>query len=66
MGSASDREHCEKIKKQLAKYQIPTEMRVTSAHKNTDQVRPPSAQRLAVKCRQVANTQLSYIPNEYF
>ena len=37
MGSASDREHSEKIRNHLAKYQIPTDMRVTSAHKNTDQ-----------------------------
>ncbi|XP_022701593.1 multifunctional protein ADE2-like isoform X2 [Varroa jacobsoni] len=37
MGSASDRAHCDQIKKHLAKYQIPTEMRITSAHKNTDQ-----------------------------
>jgi len=37
MGSATDRPHCEKIKKCLEKYNIPTDMRVVSAHKNTDQ-----------------------------
>ncbi|XP_018495616.1 multifunctional protein ADE2 [Galendromus occidentalis] len=37
MGSASDLEHCKKIKEKLSQYQIPTDMRITSAHKNTDQ-----------------------------
>jgi len=37
MGSATDRPHCEKIKKCLERYNIPTDMRVVSAHKNTDQ-----------------------------
>lgn len=37
MGSPSDKEHCEKIKKACEKLGVPCELRVASAHKNTDQ-----------------------------
>jgi len=37
MGSKSDIDHCEKIKSTVAKLGIPCEMRVTSAHKSTDE-----------------------------
>lgn len=37
MGSSSDKEHCKKIKQACEKYGLLTEMRVTSAHKGTDQ-----------------------------
>ncbi|XP_064482199.1 multifunctional protein ADE2-like isoform X2 [Ornithodoros turicata] len=37
MGSLSDREHCEKIQKACQRLGVPCEVRVASAHKNTDQ-----------------------------
>lgn len=37
MGSPSDREHCEKIRKACQKFGVPCELRVASAHKGTDQ-----------------------------
>lgn len=37
MGSASDLEHCEKIRKQCKKFGIPCDLRITSAHKGTDE-----------------------------
>ncbi|MCF7919209.1 MAG: phosphoribosylaminoimidazolesuccinocarboxamide synthase [Candidatus Cloacimonetes bacterium] len=38
MGSPSDKEHCGKIKQVLDKYNIFTEMRVVSAHKNGERI----------------------------
>ncbi|XP_048364839.1 bifunctional phosphoribosylaminoimidazole carboxylase/phosphoribosylaminoimidazole succinocarboxamide synthetase isoform X3 [Sphaerodactylus townsendi] len=37
MGSPSDLDHCEKIKKACGSYGIPCELRVTSAHKGPDE-----------------------------
>jgi len=37
MGSPSDMEHCKKIKTKLEQCGVPTEMRVTSAHKGTEE-----------------------------
>jgi len=37
MGSASDMTHCEKIKNVLSKFGVPCEMRITSAHKGTEE-----------------------------
>ncbi|XP_060103348.1 bifunctional phosphoribosylaminoimidazole carboxylase/phosphoribosylaminoimidazole succinocarboxamide synthetase [Heteronotia binoei] len=37
MGSPSDVDHCEKIKKACGNYSIPCELRVTSAHKGPDE-----------------------------
>ena len=37
MGSTSDLGHCEKIKKACGNFGIPCELRVTSAHKGTDE-----------------------------
>ncbi|XP_076357247.1 PAICS bifunctional enzyme isoform X3 [Tachypleus tridentatus] len=37
MGSASDQEHCEKIAQSCQKLGVPCELRVTSAHKGTDE-----------------------------
>jgi len=38
MGSPSDKEHCDKIRKVLDKYNVFTEMRVVSAHKNGERL----------------------------
>lgn len=38
MGSISDLEHCNKIKKCIEKYDIMTDLRVVSAHKNGEQI----------------------------
>ena len=37
MGSSSDTDHCLKIKKNLKDLGVPTEIRVTSAHKGTEE-----------------------------
>lgn len=37
MGSSSDMAHCEKIKQACKSYGVPCELRVTSAHKGTDE-----------------------------
>ncbi len=38
MGSPSDLEHCEKIKSYIDKYDIKTDLRVVSAHKNGEEI----------------------------
>ncbi|WP_310397444.1 phosphoribosylaminoimidazolesuccinocarboxamide synthase [Hymenobacter sp.] len=38
MGSPADKEHCEKIRQQFEGYGIFTQMRVTSAHKNGEEI----------------------------
>ena len=38
MGSPADKEHCEKIRQQFEGYNIFTQMRVTSAHKNGEEI----------------------------
>lgn len=37
MGSSSDADHCLKIKKFLKDLRVPSEIRVTSAHKGTEE-----------------------------
>ena len=37
MGSSSDEAHCEKIRKACSNLGVPCELRVTSAHKQTEQ-----------------------------
>lgn len=37
MGSPSDTAHCEKIQATCRKFGVPCELRVTSAHKGTDE-----------------------------
>lgn len=37
MGSPSDKEHCEKIKKNLEKFGVSADLRITSAHKGTEE-----------------------------
>ncbi|MBT3169539.1 MAG: hypothetical protein HN952_02400 [Candidatus Cloacimonetes bacterium] len=40
MGSSADLEHCKKIRNVLDKYDVYTDMRVTSAHKNGERIPP--------------------------